>query len=190
VTQRKGKDVNLRVLTVLAMMVAAIVGAGTVYAQSADAPVAAYELGPGDEVRVTVFGHDDLSGVFVLGGDGTVSLPLIGQIGARQKSVRQLEGLIVDALKPDYLKNPSVNVQVLNYRPFYILGEVKSPGSYAYVSGMKVINAVALGGGYTYRAKENKVYIDRSGDESQRIVGAPETPVLPGDIIHVPERFF
>jgi len=182
--------VILRVLTVFAIVVAAFVIAEPVRSQSADSPEITYELGPGDEVRVTVFGHGDLSGVFVLGGDGTVSLPLIGEIAAGQKSVRELEDLIVDALRPDYLKNPSVNVQMVNYRPFYILGEVKSPGSYSYVSGMKVINAVVLGGGYTYRAKENKVYIDRSGDESQRIVASPETPVLPGDIIHVPERFF
>lgn len=150
----------------------------------------AYRLDTDDEVRITVFGHEDLSGQFVISGEGSLSFPLVGQIGAKGLTARELEVAVVDALKPDYLKNPSVNVEILTYRPFYILGEVNSPGSYAYVSGMKVINAVALGGGYTYRAKQNKVLIDRAGDESRRVEASPETPVYPGDIIRVPERFF
>jgi protein involved in polysaccharide export with SLBB domain len=94
-------------------------------------------------------------------------------------------------LKPDYLKDPRVSVEVLNYRPFYIIGEVKKPGSYAYVSGMTVVNAIALAGGYTYRARENKFLVTRATDPKNiKHPADHDTQVLPGDVIEVPERFF
>ncbi len=150
-----------------------------------------YKLGSGDRVRVTVFGHEDLSGEFEVDGVGRLSLPLIQQVAAAGLSLRQLEGAITDALKPDYLKNPRVSVEVLNYRPFYILGEVNHPGSYPFVNGMTVLNAVALAGGYTYRARESKVVVIRTAEtERTRQPAGPDTIVLPGDVIEVPERFF
>ena len=150
-----------------------------------------YELGSGDKVKVTVFGHNDLSGQFLVGGNGDIALPLIGKMAANGLTVSQLETRIVKALKPDYLKNPRVSVEVLNYRPFYIIGEVKKPGSYAYVSGMTVVNAIALAGGYTYRARENKIYVTRATDpENVKLPADHDTQILPGDVIEVPERFF
>ncbi len=151
----------------------------------------AYKLGSGDRVKVTVFGHDDLSGRFLVGGNGDVALPLIGKVRAGGLTVSEFEIRVVDALKPDYLKNPRVSVEVLNYRPFYIIGEVKRPGSYPYVNGMRVINAVALAGGYTYRARENKIFVTRASDpKNVKRRADHDTPVLPGDVIEVPERFF
>jgi polysaccharide export outer membrane protein len=150
-----------------------------------------YRLGAGDKVKVTVFGHRDLSGEFLVGGNGTVALPLIGKVAADGLTVTEFEGSVVGALKPDYLKNPRVSVEVLNYRPFYIIGEVKKPGSYAYVSGMTVVNAIALAGGYTYRARENRIYVTRATDpESLKRPADHDTLILPGDVIEVPERYF
>lgn len=150
-----------------------------------------YTLGAGDEVRVTVFGQTDLSGKFTVDGGGAISMPLIGNVDAGGKTVREATNAIVAKLKPDYLKNPRVSVEVLNYRPFYILGEVKRPGSYPYVSGMTAVNAVALGGGYTYRARENNIYITRGKDpKREKKKASHDTIVLPGDILEVPERFF
>lgn len=149
-----------------------------------------YLLGAGDELRVTVFNHTDLSGEFTVDGNGVISMPLIGDITAGGISVPQLERTIVEALKPDFLLNPNVSIEVANYRPFYILGEVRAPGAYNFVAGMKVINAVVLAGGYTYRAKQNKVTIDRDSDPNKRIEANPETMVMPGDIVRIPERFF
>jgi polysaccharide export outer membrane protein len=150
-----------------------------------------YTLGAGDELRVIVFGQQDLSGKFTIDGRGSISLPLIGSVDAGGKTVREATKAIVAKLKPDYLKNPRVSVQVLNYRPFYILGEVKKPGSYPYVSGMTAVNAVALGGGYTYRARENNIYITRAKDpKREKKKASHDTIVLPGDILEVPERFF
>ena len=150
-----------------------------------------YRIGPTDNLRVTVFGHEDLSGEFLVSGTGHVSLPLVGEVDVGGKSVREVSETIVSLLKPDYLKNPRVSVDVLNYRPFYIIGEVKKPGSYPYEHGMKVLTAVALAGGFTYRAQEDKLVLIRATDESkqERVVG-PDTSVLPGDVIKVKERFF
>ena len=151
----------------------------------------AYRLGSGDKVKVTVFGHDDLSGEFLVGGNGEVALPLIGKVSAGGLTVAEFEVRVVAAFKPDYLKNPRVSVEVLNYRPFYIIGEVKQPGSYPFVNGMTVVNAIALAGGYTYRARENKIYVTRATDpKNVKRPADHDTVVLPGDVIEVPERFF
>ncbi len=151
--------------------------------------IADYVLGSGDRVRVVVFGQNDLSGEFEIDGTGNISLPLIQGVKAAGLTLRQLERTITNKLKPDFLKNPRVSLEVLNYRPFYIIGQVKSPGSYPYVAGMTVVNAIALAGGYTYRARERKVLITRSKDGKQRPANH-STQVLPGDVIEVPERFF
>jgi len=150
-----------------------------------------YGLGTGDHIRVTVFGEPDLSGEFQIDSTGKISLPLAGDVKIGGLPVREGEKAIAQTLAQGYLANPRVNIEVLNYRPFYILGEVKTPGSYPYVNGMSVLTAVALAGGYTYRAREDHVVITRATDPQKREVPAtPDTPVLPGDIVRVPERFF
>ena len=150
-----------------------------------------YALGAGDRVKVTVFGERDLSGTFEIGGDGIMAFPLIGKVQAGGLTPRALEGEITARLKDGYLKKPQVSAEVVNYRPFYILGEVKQPGSYPYVSGMTVITAVALGGGFTNRARKASFYITRASDPegAKRAVGT-DAVVLPGDIVRVRERFF
>ena len=150
-----------------------------------------YVLGPGDEVRVLVFGESDLSGDFNISTNGTVALPLVGAVQAAGNTPAGLASAIAQALSPDYLRAPRVSVDVLRYRPFFILGEVKAPGSYPYMAGINVRSAAALAGGYTYRAKEGYAYITRKveGNES-RVKVKPSARVLPGDIIEVPERFF
>lgn len=150
---------------------------------------AQYRLGAGDEVKITVFGEPDMSGQFRIDGGGNIGLPLVGNIQAGGRSLRDLEMAIAERLKQGYLVNPQVNAEVMNYRPFYILGEVKKPGSYPYVEGMTAINAVALAGGFTYRARESQLLITRAGTaEKQR--ASPDTVLLPGDIVEIPERYF
>ncbi|MGB4100568.1 MAG: polysaccharide biosynthesis/export family protein [Alphaproteobacteria bacterium] len=150
-----------------------------------------YTLGPGDKVRVTTFGEQDLSGEFEVGGAGKISMPLVGDIAVTGRTVTQVISSIEEKLRGGYLRDPKVNIDVLNYRPFFILGEVIKPGSYPYVSGMTVVNAVALAGGYTYRADKDGVTIEHAGNPNKKEQKADETgPVLPGDIVRVPERFF
>ena len=150
-----------------------------------------YLLGPGDQLRVIVFGQEDLSGDFEIDGAGLVSLPLIGKIRVGGRTLAEAESAIIEELKPDYLKDPHVSLQVLNYRPFYIIGEVQAPGSYPYVNGMTVLEAVAIAGGFTYRAKESRMKIIRATDSTrQKNTVSPGSVVFPGDVIEIPERFF
>jgi protein involved in polysaccharide export with SLBB domain len=151
-----------------------------------------YRLGAGDKVRISVFGEETLSGEFLVpGGVGTISFPLIGDVRASGLTVGELQSEIVGKLKPDYLKDPRVTVEVLNYRPFYILGEVGKPGEYPYTNGLTVLNAVATANGFTYRANTHNVYIKRAGtgEEIQMKLDA-STSVEPGDTIRIGERFF
>ena len=150
-----------------------------------------YKLGTGDKVRIIVFEEKDLSGKHEVGGNGYISVPLIGEVKAADLSERGLEKAIKEKLLDGFLKNPRVSVQVLNYRPFYLLGEVEKPGSYPYVNGMTVINAVAMGGGFTYRAAEEKIYVTRANDPNQEKVKVNiRDKVLPGDVVRVEERLF
>lgn len=150
----------------------------------------AYTLDSGDRVRVNIFRHPDLSGEFELDGGGHFAMPLIGEVSAAGLTARQLEQRIADGLRDGYLVDPQVSIEVLSYRPFFILGEVNQPGQYPYASGMSVINAVALAGGFTFRAKENGITIQRGGSGAPQVVVTADTSILPGDIIRVPERFF
>jgi polysaccharide export outer membrane protein len=151
-----------------------------------------YRLGSGDRVRITIFGQPELTGEYSVDGGGQMSFPLVGQIRAGGLTAPELEKALTEKLSPGYLKNPSISVEVLTYRPFYIVGEVRTPGSYPFVNGMTVLNAVALAGGFTYRARENSFYVTRTGEDGSKTklsTGADAT-ILPGDIITVRERYF
>ena len=150
-----------------------------------------YVLGTGDRLRLTVYGEDDLSGEYEVSSTGIVSLPLIGNVQAASQTIRDFQEAVRNKLAAGYLHDPRVSVQVANYRPFFILGEVSKPGSYAYVNGMTVLNAVAMAGGYTYRADSSGVIIVHANDpeKKEKHVREEET-VKPGDIVRVPERFF
>ncbi|HKR19174.1 MAG TPA: polysaccharide biosynthesis/export family protein [Stellaceae bacterium] len=150
-----------------------------------------YQLGSGDRVHIIVFGQNDLTGDYQVDGSGMLQFPLIGSVHAGGMTAGELQQAITSKLTPGYLRNPSVSVEVINYRPFSILGEVNKPGAFPYVSGMTVFDAVALAGGFTYRAKDNDYSIRRS-ESGQRVElhANGDTPVNPGDVIIVPERFF
>lgn len=179
---------SLKKATVLIVWLLA--GTTAAWAQDSSVPTD-YRLASGDRLRVSVYGHEDLSGDFEVDGSGQLSLPLIQDIDAANKTLNELEADIANALMPDFLKNPRVSVEILNYRPFYIVGEVNAPGSYAYVSGMTVINAVAMAGGFTHRAQKGNIKITRDKAEGRdEFSGESDTLVMPGDVIEIGERFF
>lgn len=150
-----------------------------------------YTLASGDKIKITVFGQKDLSGEFEVNGDGKISMPLIGEVELNGLTLNQAERNIIKLLKDGYLKRPKVSVEVENYRPFYIIGEVNKPGNYPYVNGMTALNAVAIAEGFTYRANEKKLVIIRAADpERKEQILPPTTIILPGDFINVKERFF
>lgn len=163
--------------------------AATDTANAADAAV--YRLGTGDRLRITVYNEARLSGEFDVDSAGNVSVPLIGNVPAAGRTSAELAAEIETRLRGGYLTNPSVAIDMVAYRPFYILGEVREPGKFPYVVGLTVTKAVAMAGGYTYRGKKSHAFLTRTeaGRASERKV--PVTAdVQPGDVVRVPERHF
>ena len=147
-----------------------------------------YYLGPGDVIQLKVLGADELNGLYVVQNDGTIRVLLLGGVPAAGLTPDQVQSEITERLKAGrFLTQPRVTVAIATYRPFYILGEVATPGGYPYVSGMKVLSAVAAAHGYTYRANEDYVIITRNGQERRADI---LTSIQPDDIIRVPERYF
>lgn len=145
-----------------------------------------YVLGPGDKIKLTVFGETDLSGDFTIDGTGNVALPLIGQLRAAGYSAAQLEQAIGSSLAQGYLKSPRISVEVSTYRPFYIIGAVNRPGEYAYVNHMTALNAIALAGGYQNNAVESVVFIRREGSNTEEEMPTDRTTAIyPGDVVRV-----
>jgi polysaccharide biosynthesis/export protein len=150
--------------------------------------VSSYHLGPGDRVEIKVLGADELAGQYSVQDDGTIRMLMVGEVPAAGLTPEQVQTKIEDKLKAGrYITQPHASVAVLIYRPFYILGEVASPGGYPYVSGMKVLSAVAAAHGYTYRANQDYVIVTRNGEDTRADI---LSSILPDDIIRVPERYF
>ena len=127
-----------------------------------------YILGPNDRIRLKVYGESDITGEYEINNSGQVSIPLAGHIKAAGATTRQLEKAIAAALAKGIVRDPRVNVEIAQYRPYYILGEVKKSGEYPYRNGLTVMDAVASAGGFTYRANENKVHLRRAGAGTRR----------------------
>ena len=150
-----------------------------------------YTLGSGDRVKITVFGQDDLMVETRLSNVGVINYPFLGDINLVGLTVNEVENLIDNGLRGDYLINPSVSVTVIEYRPFFIDGAVKRPGGYPYQPGLSINKAAALAGGFTERANRSSVTITRklSGQETE-IEASITDIILPGDVVTVNERFF
>lgn len=150
-----------------------------------------YTLDSGDKLRVTVFGQTDLSGEFSVDGSGNIAIPLIPPVAAGGLTTNELQASIAEALSRTLLRNPNVSVQVTEFRPFFILGEVMKAGQYPFVNGMTVQSAVAIAGGFSYRANQNNVHITRKqGNRLTELDLPTSAPVRPGDTILVNERYF
>jgi polysaccharide export outer membrane protein len=118
-------------------------------------------------------------------------MPLIGSVNAEGLTPAQLENILTSKFKPDYLVNPRVYVQVLNYRPYFLIGEALGTGAFPYIAGMTYLKAIAIAGGFSYRAKRDVVYVIRADDPDQEEVKVDiDEKVQPGDIIRVAERLF
>lgn len=150
-----------------------------------------YALDSGDKLRIVVFGQDTLSNTYTVDAAGVVTMPLIGAVSARGMTTAQLSGAIAGRLKANFIRDPSVAVEVDTYRPFFVLGEVTYPGQYPYVPNMTLENAIAIAGGFTPRAVRDKATVNRkTGGPPGRYVLPLRSPVLPGDSITVGERWF
>lgn len=167
-----------------------VISSGERYSAT-DTQVEDYRLGAGDKLRLNVFNEQDLSGEFAVNANGSLSLPLIGDIPVVGKQVDEVATLIQQKLAEGYVREPKVSIEITTYRPFFILGEVRQPGQYAYAAGMTVTNAIALAQGFTPRAVQGTVMIRRAGSSSEEAYKiAPDLRVWPGDTIRINERYF
>ena len=152
---------------------------------------AAYRLDAGDKLRVVVYGQEGLTNTYAIDAGGAITMPLIGSVPARGRTPAGLASAISAKLRNGYIREPSVAVEIEAYRPFFILGEVAAPGQYPYVPNMSVESAVAIAGGFSPRARRDRVtltHTDNSG--SSRIVVSLGTALGPGDTVLVGERWF
>jgi polysaccharide export outer membrane protein len=184
------------------MLGSVLAGCGTSVSQGAVSPAQldalidqaaniAPNLQSGEKIKVTVFGEDRLSGEYEINPAGYVALPLAGTLKAAGLSQSEFESVLAKKFATDYLRDPKVTVEVSGFLPFYILGEVSKPGEYPYKGGLNVLSAIALAGGSTYRATENTILIQHRGESGfHEYPMLPKVPVLPGDLIRVPQRYF
>jgi polysaccharide export outer membrane protein len=179
----------------MTLAIAALAGCASNQGVAPDAPLPAreipvYRLAADDKLKITVFGEEELSGDFRIGSDGKLSYPLLGAVPAKGLTLAELTQRITAGLATS-IQNPRVSVDVTEYRPFFILGEVNRPGQYPYRTGMTLNSAVATAGGFTYRANQKQVLIQHFGEAGERRYDlTADLPVLPGDTVRVRERFF
>lgn len=182
----------MKLLFVLAaLLLSACVGQNPVAGGGPPPAADALKLASGDKLKVTTYGEPTLTGEFQVTPAGTIAFPLIGDVAAVGMDPIQLAAALQAKLGAGYLQNPRVAVEVLNYRPVYVLGEVQKPGEYPFTQGLTVRGAIAKADGYTYRANQNKVFVKRAGE-----AGETEYPmtadfaIMPGDTVRFSERYF
>jgi protein involved in polysaccharide export with SLBB domain len=193
-----GYGMNRAIVRSAALVVALLISGCTANSLSeaeqqslAAAATASPRLQAGDRIRVTVYGEDKLSGDYQIDQSGQISLPLAGTVEAVGLTQAELEQALAKKFRSEYLRNPKVTVTIATLQPFYLMGEVEKPGEYQYRSGLNVLTALAIAGGPTYRASRNTVQIQRRGETSMRNYPiSSSVPILPGDVIRVPERYF
>jgi len=150
-----------------------------------------YRFAPDDQISITVFGEPDLSQPKVrIPSNGSISIPLIGQVHIQNLTTAEVENKLTQLLADGYLKKPAITVSIVEYRLFYINGEVKNPGGYSYRDGLTIERAVALAGGFSERASKNNITITRDKDSAKTNKVQLNTPIKPGDVITVKESFF
>ena len=176
-----------RSLPVVLGMMALLLAFGFAPGASAQA---GYKLGTGDKLKVTVFGEEDASGEYEIDATGAISARLLGRLQVKGMTIAEVEQALIDQYRSrGYFRNPRISIELVNLRPFFILGEVEKRGSYPYVNGLTVAQAVAIANGYTYRASRSRITIQRSGAPKEE-PATEDTLVFPGDIVRVPERYF
>ena len=154
-------------------------------------PIADYRLGVADKIKLTVYREETLTGEYSVEADGKLAIPIVGRIQAAGKTPAELSQQISGILSQGYMRDPHVVAQIVEYRPYFILGEVNKPGKYSYSSGLTVLAAVAAAEGFSYRADEKRVLIKSQNDSVERAIRiTPDLGVLPGDVIRIEVRSF
>lgn len=168
------------------------------FSHASNNALAGYTLGAGDLISISVYDEEDLSLEVRIGLSGQISYPLLGDVAVSGLSPKQLEDKLVAGLKGPYLIDPSVTVSIQEYRPFYVIGEVKKPGGYPFHPGLTVDKAISISGGFTERASKSSIFVvhdsgsseqKRSDDDEKEAVKLFDV-IQPGDVITIEQSFF
>ncbi len=165
-----------------------------------------YILRPSDTLQMRVFQEEDMTREVSLSNEFTLSLPLIGTINLRDKTVRQAEDLIRELYNRDYLVNPQVTLTVVRYaeRTVNVIGAVNSPGAVPFPieQGMNLIEAITRAGGFSRIANQKDVRITRADEKgisktfsvnAVRLIDSRASNLWSlevGDVVFVPESTF
>ena len=104
-----------------------------------------YRVAPGDRLRVTVLSDTELSGEYEVDSTGMISPRMAGRVVVLGMTMPEIEAMLADRYRSGgYLRNPRMSVDLVSRRPFYIIGEISRPGSFPYVSGINVVQAIAI----------------------------------------------
>ncbi|HEY8596717.1 MAG TPA: polysaccharide biosynthesis/export family protein [Devosiaceae bacterium] len=145
-----------------------------------------YHLDSGDVVKVTVYGDATLSSSYKVDDSGAIAMALVGPVPARGLTTTQVAAEIASALGKGFMRNPNVAVEVDQYRPFYIQGDVKSSGQFPYSYGMTVRAAIATAGGPSGKSDPTRATVYRRvGDRVVKAVVGLDFPIQPGDTITI-----
>ncbi len=169
-----------------ALIFSVFTGSGQALAQDDES----YILGSGDRIGIQVFDENELTMDSLIGDSGVINYSYLGNIQVAGKTTKELENDLIKLLQDGYLVNPSVNVSVVEYRPFFINGEVNNPGGYPYQPGLTLDKAVSLAGGLTDRASRRKMYLIKAGGDGKQIKVNMSARIQPGDVISIKEGFF
>lgn len=161
------------------------------YSLSTFAEAEDYLLGAGDKIEIVVYGENDLTTRVKIARSGLISFPFLDDLQVIGLSLKEVEQRIYDGLLGDYLVNPQVTVSILEYRPFFIHGQVVRPGGFPYQEDLRLDKAIALAGGLTNRASKVNWIITRTVKGNTVTIEANiATLIQPDDIIKIEQSFF
>lgn len=192
-SEHPGQDYPVQLVKLFILILSLCAGLACVPAQAqAPAQDDGYTLNAGDSIRIHVYGEEDLSfQQLLIGHNGRISYPFLGELKVSGKTAAQLQQILIDGLKPDYLVDPRISVSIVKYRPFFVNGEVNNPGGVSFQPGLTLRKAISLAGGFTERANKKQVLVitdTNPGLGEQKV--SLDYRVQPGDIFTVQDTFF
>lgn len=192
VLARTQRSLALVLMTLLVGLTAACAGDIPPLAEAPSQPPQ-YRIVAGDKMRITVLDEEQLSGEHTVTSEGDISFPLLGDLEAAGKTIGEFRDGLMQRLSPSYLVDPRISVEILNYRPVYVLGEVEKAGEFKYAAELTATQAIALAGGYTYRADRSRIFVRRAGEQQEvtyELRSDRAVYLSPGDTVRVGERYF
>lgn len=142
-------------------------------------PASDYKVRVDDKLKVQIYQYPELSGDYTVTSNGVISIAPIGEIPVAGMSAREISTLVSNRfIKAGLSDKPGTTVNVLQYRPIYVLGDVQKPGEYAYRPGVNILQAISLAGGYFRMSDPGLMRLERDAIH------------IKGDLRHLSDRYY